>query len=143
MAADVARFIDAQPQRDLLLALRALVLRIAPCAREELKWSVPFYSYMGMLCCFELSGRSEVVLCLCYGAELEDPDELLLGHWVRTRTVRIRTLRDVRQRPLAALLRRAVKRNEGHAARRATAGGERGMHRTIRGKAAARRRSGR
>jgi hypothetical protein len=118
MADEVARFIDAQPQREVLVALRELVRRVVPLAREELKWRVPFYSYKGMLCCFELSGRTEVVLCLCYGADLADPDEVLKGKWVRTRTIRLRTPRDVRRRAITAVLRRAVERNEAHATRR-------------------------
>ena len=109
---DVDAFIDAQPQRALLVALRALVRRVAPDAREEMKWRIPFYSHHGMLCCFELSGRDEVVLCLCYGAELEDPDGILGGEWQRTRTIRVRTLRDVRRKAVADALRRAVARNE-------------------------------
>ncbi len=108
----VDEFIAAQPQRELLVALRALVRRIAPHAREEVKWRVPFYSHHGMLCCFEMSGRDAVVMCFCWGAELEDPDGILGGEWRRTRTVTIRTLRDVRRRALAEMLRRAVVRNE-------------------------------
>jgi hypothetical protein len=115
---EVDRFIDAQPQRELLLALRALVRRIVPEAREEMKWRIPFYSHHGMLCCCELAGRDTVVFCLCYGAELDDPEKIMGGAWKRTRTVRIRTVRDVRRRALADLLRRAVARNE---ARRAVA----------------------
>jgi hypothetical protein len=112
-AMTVDEFIDAQPQRELLVALRALVRRIVPGAREEMKWRVPFYSHHGMLCCFEMSGRDEVVMCFCWGAELGDPDGILHGEWRRTRTVTIRTPRDVRRRALAAMVRRAVARNEG------------------------------
>ena len=108
----VDEFIDAQPQRELLVALRMLVRRIVPEAREEMKWRVPFYSHHGMLCCFEMSGRDAVVMCLCWGAELEDPDGILGGEWRRTRTIAIRTRRDVRRRALADMLRRAVARNE-------------------------------
>ena len=107
----VDEFIAAQPQRELLVALRELVRRIAPEAREEMKWRVPFYSHHGMLCCFEMSGRDAVVMCFCWGAELEDPDGILGGEWRRTRTITIRTLRDVRRRALADMLRRAVERN--------------------------------
>jgi hypothetical protein len=108
----VDEFINAQPQRELLVALRTLVRRIVPEAREEMKWRVPFYSHHGMLCCFEMSGRDAVVMCFCWGAELEDPEGILGGEWRRTRTVVIRTLRDVRGRALADMLRRAVARNE-------------------------------
>jgi hypothetical protein len=108
----VDEFIDAQPQRELLVALRALVRRVAPEAREEMKWHVPFYSHHGMLCCFEMSGRDAVVMCFCWGADLEDPDGILRGEWRRTRTVTVRTLRDVRRRALADMLRRALARNE-------------------------------
>jgi hypothetical protein len=108
----VLAFIDAQPQKEVLLALRALVLRIVPDAVEEMKWRVPFYSRDGMLCAFELAGRDVVVLCLCYGAELDDPEKLMRGKWVRTRTIRLRTVREVRRRALADLLRRAARRNE-------------------------------
>jgi hypothetical protein len=109
---EVELFIDAQPQRELLLSLRALVLKMAPEAREEMKWRIPFYSHHGMLCGFEMSGRDTVVLCICYGAELEDPEKLMRGSWVRVRTIRITSTRDVRRRALADLLGRAVLRNE-------------------------------
>jgi hypothetical protein len=112
VATEVEAFIDAQPQREVLLALRALVRRVAPDAREEMKWRVPFYTHYGMLCCFEMSGRDEVVLCLCYGAELADPEKLMRGRWMRTRTIRLRSVRETRNRALADLLRRAVRRNE-------------------------------
>ncbi len=111
---NVTEFIDAQPQREILVALRALVLRVVPGASEEMKWRVPFYSYRGMLCCFEMSGRDAVVMCFCWGAELDDPDDILGGEWRRTRTVTVRTLRDTRRRTLADMLRRAVARNEAH-----------------------------
>jgi hypothetical protein len=109
---DVDAFIEAQPQRDLLVALRALVKRIVPAVREEMKWRIPFYSHHGMLIGFEMSGRDEVVVCFCYGADLGDPDRILGGAWRRTRTVRVRTLADVKRRSLAAMVRRAVARNE-------------------------------
>jgi hypothetical protein len=115
---NVDEFIDAQPQRELLVALRALVRRIAPEAREGMKWHVPFYSHHGMLCCFEMSGRDAVVMCFCWGVELEDPEGILRGEWRRTRTVTIRTLRDSRRRALADMLRRAVARNEARRASR-------------------------
>jgi hypothetical protein len=108
----VDEFINAQPQRELLVALRTLVRRIVPEAREEMKWRVPFYSHHGMLCCFEMSGRDAVVMCFCWGAELEDPDGILGGEWRRTRTIVIRSLREVRRRALAEMVRRAVARNE-------------------------------
>jgi hypothetical protein len=109
---NVGEFIDAQPQRELLVALRALVRGIVPEAREEMKWRVPFYSHQGMLCCFEMSGRDAVVMCFCWGAELDDPDGILRGQWRRTRTVTIRTVRQTRSRALADMVRRAVARNE-------------------------------
>jgi hypothetical protein len=114
----VDQFIDAQPQRELLVALRALVRRVVPAAREEMKWRVPFYSHHGMLCCFEMSGRDAVVMCFCWGAELEDPDGILGGEWRRTRTITLRSLRDVRRRALADMLRRAVERNVARLPRR-------------------------
>jgi hypothetical protein len=110
----VSAYIDAQPQREILLALRAVVRKVVPDVREEMKWRVPFYSHHGMLCAFELSGRDVVVLCLCYGAELDDPEGLMGGNWVRTRTIRIRTVREARRRALADLLSRAARRNEAH-----------------------------
>jgi len=104
-------FIEAQPQRDLLVALRALVKRIVPDVVEEMKWRVPFYSRNGMLFALETNGRDEVAFCFCHGAELDDPDRILTGQWKRTRVVRIRSMKQTRSRALAAMIARAAERN--------------------------------
>ena len=84
----VDAYINDQPGwcRDALLRLRSLVKSTVPPATESIKYTVPFYTYCGLLC--YLSAKSDhVILAMCEGASLPDPFEVLSGRQKQIRHI--------------------------------------------------------
>ena len=75
-----ARFDDYDnPQKDLVLAVRAVMLDADPRLGECIKWKAPTVTYRGNLASFFPNAKKHVALMFHTGASLEDPFHLLEG----------------------------------------------------------------
>jgi hypothetical protein len=103
---------------ELALELREMVLREAPTATETLfksyalsmsysltdRWSQGF--------CYVAVYRKHVNLGFLRGAELEDPENLLVGSGALMRHLSIRRPEDLKQRHIRAFIRAAIKHSK-------------------------------
>ena len=96
--------------RELALAARKLVLRVAPDAEEKVlrQWKTIAYGHARKFCA--ISPHKEWVnLQFHRGASLPDPAALLTGTGKSMRHVKLEALGNVRARALAALVSAAAK----------------------------------
>jgi len=118
-----SRQIDAQIKEqgdwrgEMLARLRALVKEADPEVVEELKWGgVPVWSHDGIISTGE-TYKSVVKMTFAKGASLEDPSGLfnssLEGN--TRRAIDFREGEKIREKPLKALVRAAVKLNKSKA----------------------------
>ena len=86
--ASVDAYISAQSpwSQQALKRLRSFVKSTVPQAAESIKYTVPFYTYCGLLC-FLSAKKDHVVLALCEGASLNDPFEIMSGNQKQIRHV--------------------------------------------------------
>lgn len=115
---EIQAYLDAldDSQREIVLALRRIVLAAAPGAEEEIKWGRPVYSKGGMLC-YVQAGRSHVTFGLARGAELADPDGVLEGTGKLLRHAKVRTKADIRKDLFAGWVRESAALNAAGAAK--------------------------
>jgi C-terminal processing protease CtpA/Prc len=109
------------PQRKLIAALRALIRRSVPEAKETVLWDSLSYHRP------EVGGRVKGAICLItpkpgavhlgfiHGAALADPDHLLQGSRKSKRYIPIRRLGDIKLKSLTSLVRAAAKYQPGSA----------------------------
>jgi hypothetical protein len=91
--------------------IRALVKRVAPQARESIKWAQPVYEHHGPFAYFR-GFKGYVNFGFWRGAELEDPDHLLTGGGERMAHVSLRSAESLPTAQLEAFVRAAVLLNE-------------------------------
>lgn len=97
---------------DVLRAARDVIRRAAPDVVEEWKWGIPVWSDHGIICTGE-TYATKVKLTFAQGASLPDPS----GLFTSSLEGRVRRAVDygegdpVRSRPLAAMVKAAVKQN--------------------------------
>jgi hypothetical protein len=77
------------PQRDLVLAVRAVVLAADERIDEAVKWQAPTFIYKGNLASFFPKARKHVTLMFHQGAALDDPAGILAGDGDTARTLKI------------------------------------------------------
>lgn len=107
-----------QPEaQSLALELRKLILRLLPKAQEKIYrgWGVADYGHGGSGRGFLSIGpqKGYVNLYFMRGTELPDPTGLLEGTGKRLRHVKIREPKDLKNRALHALIRRADRLERG------------------------------
>jgi len=115
----VNAFINQQPTtlRHVLNALRIIILQVGPQIEETIKYNVPFYSYHGRLCF--LNTRDGVVeLGFCQGAFLSNEQGYLVGEGKEVRHARMKSLADIDQGAIQALLQEAILLNEERKSRK-------------------------
>ncbi len=95
----------------LVTALRELVTKAVPDARESIKWAHPTYEKGGPFCYIKAFPRY-VNLGFWRGAALDDPRGLIRSGGEKMGHVRIAEMGDIRRAPLRALVRHAVALNE-------------------------------
>jgi hypothetical protein len=103
---------------EIVTALREMVLTQAPGASEALRFGAlsyflagrPFASIGGNICMIEIKPDGSVRLSFIHGAELDDPDRLLLGSGKAKRYLLIGSPRDARRPAVRALVRAAARR---------------------------------
>lgn len=102
---DIYVFQLPQPQREIVQRLRDLITDHYPELVETLKWHVPVYSlntanYLLGIQVF----KGHVNLNFFRGAQLHDPQRILVGSGKRVRHISFRTINDVDDLVLRALI---------------------------------------
>ena len=119
--ADKIRTIEAVDQyiiglpkniQDITVALREIILDSFPELIEEFKWSMPNYSYNGLVCYLQ-SSKKHVNLGFHKGNELleKDRNQLLQGTGKTMRHIRITKIEDIQQEAFKSLIQEAVALN--------------------------------
>ncbi|HEY3294042.1 MAG TPA: DUF1801 domain-containing protein [bacterium] len=118
---EVDEYIGKLPweQQELAGALRKLVLSASPRLEETIKWGKPWFCCGDDTVCYLAAQKDYINFGFARGAELADPDGLLEGSGKGMRHIKVKTMKDVRRRPLTALVKEAVKLcNAGKTVRR-------------------------
>jgi hypothetical protein len=94
-------------------ALRKIILDSSPKLIEEYKWSMPNYSYNGLVCYLQAS-KKHVNLGFHKGNELieSDTDTRLQGTGKTMRHIKIMKMEEIQPEAFAALIQKAVILNE-------------------------------
>lgn len=100
---------DALPasQRPILDRLRAIIFATNSDAIEEFKWSRPCYSNGTGLFCYLHASKGHATIGFQKGSSLNDPNNLLEGEGKDMRHVKLRSLSDIDEAALKALLKHA------------------------------------
>lgn len=83
------------PQKDLVLAVREVVLSADPRVTETIKWKAPTFVYRGNIASFFPRTKTHVALMFHTGASLPDPTGLLEGEGQTSRVARFADAADV------------------------------------------------
>lgn len=92
-------FFERQPPalRGHLEALRALVKKAAPAARESLKWGMPYFEMKRGFCALYASDTYAALQILAPPKKLDDPDGRLEGTGRTMRHLKVRTAADIHE----------------------------------------------
>ena len=85
----------ANPQKDLVQAVRTVLLDADERLAEAIKWKAPTFVYQGNLASFFPKSTKHVTLMFHTGATLPDPDGILEGDGDVARSVKIRDHKDL------------------------------------------------
>ena len=77
------------PQKDLVLAVRDVVLEADPRVGECIKWQAPTFTYQGNIASFFPRATKHVSLMFHHGAALPDPSGILEGQGSTSRSLKI------------------------------------------------------
>lgn len=94
-------------QREIVKALRKMILETAPELKETLKWGTPAYVLRGNVV-YIAPYAAHVNLGFYRGAEIEDSKGLLEGTGKGLRHVKVRSPKEAQSSNLKALVRKAV-----------------------------------
>lgn len=107
------------PHRELVEALRDLILQAAPDVEEAVKWGYPAYEKDGFVCA--IHGQKEYVrLQLWRGRELADPAHRLEGTGKNMRPIKVQNLQDIHPALFTTWVQEAIALNEKHKRRSTT-----------------------
>jgi len=76
------------PQKDLVMAVRACVLAADPRVTETIKWQAPTFMYRGNIASFYPKTTKHASLMFHTGASLPDPTGLLEGEGATSRVAK-------------------------------------------------------
>ncbi|WP_438853704.1 DUF1801 domain-containing protein [Agromyces sp. M3QZ16-3] len=95
------------PQRDLVMAVRDVVLSADERVTEAIKWQAPTFAYRGNIASFYPKARTHASLMFHRGAELPDPDGILEGDGEVSRVAKFADAAELEQKrdALQALVR--------------------------------------
>jgi hypothetical protein len=85
----------SNPQKDLVQAVRALILDTDPRITEVIKWQAPTFVYKGNLASFYPKSVKHVSLMFHTGASLSDPSGVLEGEGDTSRVLRVLDHKDL------------------------------------------------
>lgn len=112
---EVNQFILDLPKdiQNITVALREIILNSSPGLKEEFKWSMPNYSYNGLVCYIQ-TAKIHVNLGFHKGNVLQDKDvnKLLQGTGKTLRNIRVKRMEEVQPKAFASLIQEAVRLNE-------------------------------
>jgi hypothetical protein len=112
---EVDHYIEDLPEniQKITDALRKIILDSSPNLKEEYKWSMPNYSYNGLVCYLQAS-KKHVNLGFHKGNELieSDTDSRLQGTGKTMRHIKIMKMEEIQPEAFAALIQEAVTLNE-------------------------------
>ena len=96
-SAEVDAWFEAyrNPQKDLVLAVRDIVLDVDHRMSEEIKWKAPTFVFHGNLASFYPRSAKHVALMFHTGASLPDPTGLLEGEGGTSRVARFADAEDL------------------------------------------------
>lgn len=99
--------------QEITVALRKIILNSSPELIEEFKWSMPNYSYNGLVCYLQTS-KKHVNLGFHKGNELQskDTNKLLQGTGKTMRHIRIKKLDEIQSEIFSSLIKEAVALNQ-------------------------------
>ena len=98
----------AEPQKEVMLLLRNLIISSIPDLGEGLKWGLPWY-WKNENICYLASYKNHVDIGFAKGIFLDDPDNLLVGKGKEMRHVKINTAADVSKQKIIRLLKAAAR----------------------------------
>ena len=112
---EVDQFILDLPNdiQEITESLRNIIFNSSKELIEEYKWSMPNYSYKGLVCYLQ-TAKKHVNLGFQKGNELEAKDHhnLLQGTGKTMRHIRIKKMEDIRPEDFTALIQAAITLNE-------------------------------
>ncbi|MBD0378580.1 DUF1801 domain-containing protein [Paenibacillus sedimenti] len=112
---EVNQFILDLPKdiQNITVTLRKIILNSSPELKEEFKWSMPNYSYNGLVCYLQ-TAKKHVNIGFHKGDELQDKDvnKLLQGTGKTLRHIRIKKMEEVQPEAFTSLIQEAVRLNE-------------------------------
>lgn len=113
---EVDQFILDLPEdiQNITSALRELILNSSTDLVEEFKWSMPNYSYKGLVCYLQ-TAKKHVNLGFRKGNELveKDRNNLLQGSGKNMRHIRVTKVEEIQIAAISSLIKAAVALNEG------------------------------
>jgi len=112
---EVDQLIEKLPDdiTNITAALRKIILDSSPKLIEEYKWSMPNYSYNGLVCYIQ-PAKNHVNLGFFKGTELQDkdPNKLLQGTAKMMRHIKIKKMEEIQPDAFTILIQEAVALNE-------------------------------
>lgn len=115
---EVDQFISELPKdiKGITTTLRKIIFESSQELTEEFKWSMPNYSYTGLVCYLQ-PAKKHVNLGFHRGNELLEKDEnkLLQGTGKTMRHIRIKKLEEIQTEAITLLIKDAMSLNEDHA----------------------------
>ncbi|TKC16299.1 DUF1801 domain-containing protein [Robertmurraya kyonggiensis] len=112
---EVNKFILNLPPdiQNIAISLRKIILNTSTELIEEYKWSMPNYSYNGLVCYLQ-TAKNHVNLGFHRGNELQEKDvnKLLQGTGKALRYIRIKKLEEVQPEAFTSLILEAMRLNE-------------------------------
>ncbi|SDJ30611.1 DUF1801 domain-containing protein [Natribacillus halophilus] len=112
---EVDQFISNLPNdiQDITVALREIILKSSPELIEDFKWSMPNYSYNGLVCYLQTS-KKHVNLGFHKGNELQEKDtnKLLQGTGKTMRHIKIKKMDAIHPETFTLLIKEAMALNE-------------------------------
>lgn len=102
-----------EDMQNIANSLRTIILESSPKLIEEYKWSMPNYSYNGLVCYIQ-TAKNHVNLGFFRGTELQEKDmnNLLQGTAKMMRHIKIKKIDDIQPEAFASLIQEAVALNE-------------------------------
>ncbi|HWO76415.1 MAG TPA: DUF1801 domain-containing protein [Bacillus sp. (in: firmicutes)] len=112
---EVNQFILDLPKniQTITVALREIILNSSPELKEEFKWSMPNYSYNGLVCYIQ-TAKKHVNLGFFKGNVLQEKDvhKLLQGTAKAMRHIKIKKMEEIKPEAFTSLIQQAVRLNE-------------------------------
>lgn len=83
------------PQKELVLAVRRIILDVDPRVSECIKWKAPTFTYHGNIASFFPRAKKHVALMFHTGGGLHDPHGLLEGDGDTARSAKFLSVEDL------------------------------------------------